>query len=66
MNSLKGKFRFLLFSALLIFLFIEIWMGFPIQLEKGSEERLLSAQTVVTAGPEKKMENVHLVESRVG
>jgi len=66
MNSLKGKFRFLLFSALLLFLFIEIWMGFPIQLEKGSEERLLSTQAAVTAGPEKKMENVHLVESRVG
>lgn len=62
-----NKLKLISLSALLIFLFVEIWIGFPVQLEKGSEERLLTPQNIpLSSGPEKKMEAVHLVESRAG
>lgn len=53
------------FVILLGFLFLEVWVGFPIQLEKKIEEpRPLALYD--NNGAEKVMKEVHLVESRSG
>lgn len=62
MRNLKTS----IFIVLLIFLFIEVWVGFPIQLEKKTEEPRPALAGYNQSGAEKKMEGVHLVESKSG
>lgn len=54
-----------IYSILLLFLFLEIWIGFPIHLEKKSEEPKPMA-LYDSGGAEKVMKDVHLVESKAG
>lgn len=62
-----NKIRTIVLSIFLIFLFVEIWIGFPIQLEKGAELAPINTNSrIPEVGPEKKMENVHLIESKSG
>lgn len=55
------------FAILLVFLFVEIWLGFPRHLETKSEDT--PTESNVAAGPQeagRKMQGVHLVESQAG
>lgn len=64
------RYRNWIFTALLALLFIEIWIGFPISLEKRSEqarrERAAKSSSEDLGSSIKRMEGVHLVESRAG
>ena len=53
--------------ALLVLLFVEIWIGFPINLERAADDPLLSMEKLKSnTAAEKHMEGLHLVESRMG
>jgi LPS export ABC transporter protein LptC/lipopolysaccharide transport protein LptA len=60
------RYRNWIFSALLAFLFFEIWVGFPILLEKKSTSNNDNSTTANLGEALKKMQGVHLVESRQG
>jgi LPS export ABC transporter protein LptC/lipopolysaccharide transport protein LptA len=54
------------FAGLLILLFLEILIGFPIKLETVDETQEVKQDLTQLSGADKKMEAVHLVESREG
>ncbi|GIL18022.1 MAG: hypothetical protein BroJett040_17730 [Oligoflexia bacterium] len=59
--------RALIFGALIVLLFFEILVGFPIKLEWGGDSTDLKEESFSQSNEaEKKMEGVHLVESRSG
>jgi LPS export ABC transporter protein LptC len=59
------KLKFFALSALILLLFIEIWLGFPISLERGAEEPVVQNKTA-SPTTDKRMEGIHMVESRSG
>lgn len=61
------RYRNWIFSALLLLLFVEIWIGFPIHLEKKTDQvRQEQAKGMDLGNALKRMEGAHLVESRQG
>lgn len=61
---MKNKWTRGIFIALLVALFLEIFLGFPISLEKKPDEA--ADETEVAAQAEQVMQGVHLVESQKG
>lgn len=61
------SFRIIFISILFLLLFLEIWLGFPVHLEWGAEEAQIDiSQLKKNSDIEKRMEGVHLAESRAG
>ena len=60
------RWRLLFLGLFFILLFLEIWLGFPINLEKQSEVSALNGDITPKSTAEKHMEGVHYVESRSG
>jgi len=61
------RLRLALLSLLMILLFLEIWLGFPTELESvAKEESLLDRPLENNAQSDKHMEGVHFVESKAG
>lgn len=54
------------FGLLLLFLFLEIWLGFPIKLENPDRQLETDASSPAATEAQQKMKGVHLVESRSG
>ena len=62
-----SKFKKWAFGFLLIFLFVEIWISFPIQLEKkSSTDKPKTDVKSISLNSSKRIEGVHFVESREG
>ncbi len=67
MQKLTKFFQFAFLFFLLVLIFFEIWLGFPTSLELPSLSNPLPIQKDVTGlSVDKKMEDVHYVESRSG
>lgn len=60
------RWRLVLVGLFFILLFLEVWVGFPINLEKTFEQTPLTGDLSPKSVAEKHMEGVHYVESRSG
>src|ERR1035438_7228560 len=60
------RLRLTFLGIFLILLFIEIWIGFPVSLEKNAESSPLSGDITPKSAADKHMEGVHYSESRSG
>ncbi len=60
------RWRLLFLSLFFIVLFLEIWLGFPVNLERTADYAPLAGDIAPKSTAEKHMEGVHYVESRSG